>query len=115
MAIQIDCTQERMTVWIRGEVDHHAAAAMRSRIDRVTASSRPPLLRLDFREVTFMDSSGIGLIMGRYRAVQSYGGALELSGVSDRLRRLMSMAGLDRLAIRWVEAEQATPTPATRR
>ena len=120
MVIRIDSTPARMTAWIPGEVDHHAAAVIRDQVDQAVNTARPPVLRLDFSGVTFMDSSGIGLIMGRYRLVQGYGGTLEIAGASERLRRLMGMAGLDRLPVRWVtpsDAEEKPPAaaPARRR
>ena len=61
--------------------------------------NRPQRLRLDFSDVSFMDSSGIGLIMGRYRLMQLEGGSLSVTGASERLRKVMRMAGLDKLGI----------------
>lgn len=54
---------------------------------------------LDFSGVTFMDSSGIGLVMGRYRMMKTMDGELLVTGASPRVKRLMQMGGLDKLPI----------------
>ena len=68
-------------------------------MDLAVERNRPQRLRLDFSDVSFMDSSGIGLIMGRYRLMQLEGGSLSVTGASERLRKVMRMAGLDKLGI----------------
>ena len=61
--------------------------------------SQPRLLRLNFSGVSFMDSSGIGLIMGRYRMMKLYGGDLRVINVPSGLRRIMEMSGLGSLNV----------------
>ena len=68
-------------------------------IDSITERCNAKKLRLDFEGVPFMDSSGIGLIMGRYRMMQMLGGQLHISGASERLWSIMRLAGLERLPI----------------
>ena len=70
MAVKITSTPLRVTVAISGEIDHHNAAAMRYEADDAIRASLAPNVRLDFGDVTFMDSSGIGFVLGRYRVVQ---------------------------------------------
>ena len=60
---------------------------------------KPSLLRLDFSGVKFMDSSGIGLIMGRYRLMSLYGGIVRVVNVPDELERMMKLSGLSALDI----------------
>ena len=93
MALHMENTAGALTVRLSGELDHHSARRMREEIDAVIERTKPARLRLDFGGVGFMDSSGIGLIMGRFRLMQLYGGTLEVIGASERLR----LAGLDRL------------------
>ena len=59
---------------------------------------QPLQLFVDFSEVGFMDSSGIGLIMGRFKAMQAVGGRLVIQNPSQHIRKVMRLAGLDRLA-----------------
>lgn len=97
MAIKITSNPVRLTVELSGEIDHHNAAALRLEADDAIQSSLAPNVRLDFGEVTFMDSSGIGFVLGRYRIVQSYGGNVEVVNLSGRLYSMMQLAGLEKL------------------
>lgn len=76
MALRMENSSGGLTVWLTGELDHHSARMMREQIDAAVERTRPSVLRLDFSGVGFMDSSGIGLIMGRYRLMQLYNGKL---------------------------------------
>ena len=76
----------------------HSAAQMREKIDESVIQSGAKTLVLDFSLVTFMDSSGIGLVMGRFRLMQENGGELVLQNLPAPLRKVMKLAGLDKLA-----------------
>lgn len=67
MVIRMDASPSGVTIWLSGELDHHAARSLREQIDGAVDRTGAKRLRLDFEGVTFMDSSGIGLVMGRYR------------------------------------------------
>lgn len=84
---------------LSGDIDHHSAKLMREQIDEEVRTWRPKELVLDFREVTFMDSSGIGLVMGRFKLMQSLDGELKATGMSSSIKRVMRLAGLDKLAV----------------
>lgn len=99
MGVDIENTHEVMTARLSGEIDHHTARSIRERIDAEVEKTKPKKLIIDFEQVGFTDSSGIGLIMGRYKLMQIYKGSLEIRGMSERVRRVVSMAGLDRLNI----------------
>ena len=95
----ISCQEQILNVKISGEIDQAGAAVIREQIDRAAESCLPQTLMLDFSGVHFMDSSGIGLVMGRFRLMQTMGGELLVTGASPRIRRLMQMGGLDKLPI----------------
>lgn len=97
MSVRISSARQRLTIALGGELDHHSAAAMRAEADAAITAKLAPLVRLDFGGVTFMDSAGIGLVLGRYRLVNSYGGKVEVTGLDGRLYKMMRMAGLDRM------------------
>ena len=97
MSIRIETTPMRVTVYLSGEIDHHNAAVLRYETDDAIRVSMPPSVRLDFEKVTFMDSSGIGFVLGRYKLTESYGGALEVVNLSSRLFAMMKLAGLEKL------------------
>lgn len=91
--------EDTLYVTLSGDIDHHIARELRLTIDEEVTRLCPQVLCLDFREVTFMDSSGIGLVMGRYKLMQSMGGSLQVTNMSSHIRRVMILAGLDKLAI----------------
>jgi stage II sporulation protein AA (anti-sigma F factor antagonist) len=90
--------RRRLTAILRGEIDHHSASVLRDQIDEAIIRLRPPRLRLDFAQVTFMDSSAVGLVMGRYRAIAACQGELEVINLSPFALRMMKLAGLQALA-----------------
>lgn len=96
--MKINSTGEVLTVYLQGEIDHHSAKSMREEIDSAVNFNMPSLLILDFSEVTFMDSSGIGLVMGRFKNLQKSGAKLNLSNLSGNIYKIMKLAGIDRLA-----------------
>lgn len=89
---------EVLTVYLSGEIDHHSAKGMREEIDKAIEYGMPSLLILDFSDVTFMDSSGIGLVMGRYRLLQKTGSTLNLVNLPENIYKIMKLAGIERLA-----------------
>ncbi len=97
MAVKISSTPVRVTISLSGEIDHHNAAALRYEADEAIQTFLAPNVRLDFGEVTFMDSSGIGFVLGRYRVAESYGGNVEVVNLSQRLYSIMKLAGLEKL------------------
>lgn len=98
MSLRLESSDEALTAFLDGEIDHHAAKSLRDEIDESAERLKPSVLTLDFKNVTFMDSSGIGLVMGRYRIMQTIGGRLVVRNASTQIRRVMRLAGLDRLA-----------------
>lgn len=98
MNVQINVTDEQITVCLTGELDHHSAKQVREEIDRALEPNRPNSLVLDFKNVGFMDSSGIGLVMGRYKLMQSFGGSVRVANTPGHIKKVMKLAGLDKLA-----------------
>ncbi len=98
MSVRIDATGEVVTAFLEGELDHHTAKEMREAIDGAVEFNMPTLLVIDFSGVTFMDSSGIGLVMGRYRNLQKTGAELHIAGASPQIYKMMQLAGIERLA-----------------
>ncbi len=82
---------------VEGELDHHGARPVREEIDRVIGKYRPAAVVLDLKNVTFMDSAGIGLILGRYAKVTGYGGTLILHSPTGEIMKMLRLAGMDRL------------------
>lgn len=98
MSVKIDFDGETLYCRLSGEIDHHTALPIRLETDDRIENSRPRHTVLDFSEVTFMDSSGIGLVMGRYKLISEFGGDLEVTGLSNNAYKVMHLAGIDRIA-----------------
>lgn len=99
MPVKVEQNEGSIICRLSGEIDHHTSKQMREEIDRYAKSFRPALLVLDFRKVEFMDSSGIGLVLGRYRLMQELEGALKLINMPAHLRKVMHVAGIENLDI----------------
>ena len=99
MPVRIEEGDCAVTAYLEGEIDHHSAREIREAIDASLELHNVSLLTLDFGDVTFMDSSGIGLVMGRYRQMKFYGGDLRVINTSPHIYKVMKIAGLDRLAV----------------
>lgn len=97
--VETKFSDDVLTAKLYGEIDHHKAPLIRQKIDGQTESLRPKELHLDFSGVSFMDSSGIGLIMGRYRQVSLVGGKLKVINVPKNLQKIISLSGIDSLGV----------------
>lgn len=99
MELHMETGGDKLSVRLSGELDHHAAGDMRERIDMEADRGSYRVLVLDFSGVSFMDSSGIGLIMGRYKRMHQLGGTLLVTGAAPRIEQMMRLAGLEKLGI----------------
>lgn len=98
MSVQINVTGEVVTAYLSGELDHHTAKEMREIIDNAVELNMPTLLVLDFKDVSFMDSSGIGLVMGRYRNLIKTGAQLHIMGAPPQIYKMLKLGGIEKLA-----------------
>lgn len=80
-----------------GEIDHHATKGLREKIDNVICSEHPKKIVFDFSRTAFMDSSGLGLILGRYRKAKEMGVELEIVNPGSKIYRILEMAGIDKM------------------
>ena len=90
-----------------GEVDHHSARALREKLDTELFLHRPRLFLLSLEHVSFMDSSGLGLILGRLNVARELACEMRLVKVNDRIRTILSLAGAARLAGLVIEEDKA--------
>ncbi|MCI6502869.1 MAG: anti-sigma factor antagonist [Clostridia bacterium] len=96
-----------LAIQIRGEIDHHSAAGLRAGMDAEIFKHRPSKLILDLSEVEFMDSSGLGLILGRYAVLKDIGGELVLLNPGKGVLKILKLAGAERiLKIEYLDLEK---------
>lgn len=98
MSVEIKTDGEVVTAFLSGEIDHHSAREMRNEIDTAIELNMPAVLILDFKKIGFMDSSGIGLVMGRYRNLLKTGARLEITNAPPHIYKVMKLAGIEKLA-----------------
>ena len=108
----LQCTQQgdALTVHLCGEIDHCAAEGLRNEIEMQIVRQNAKRLILDFTQVTFMDSSGLGLIMGRYGILRELGGSMCVRDPSPEIRGILTLAGTER-RVR-IEYTKRTPPAA---
>ncbi|MBO5295341.1 MAG: anti-sigma factor antagonist [Clostridia bacterium] len=88
---------DTLIIRVGGEIDHHNAVTVRTGIDDRLAAERPQRVMLELSAVDFMDSSGLGLIMGRYALVKQYGGTLAVLDPSPAVLKIIKLAGMERM------------------
>ena len=107
MYVQVILSQGELTAMLLGDIDHHTAREMRKEIDALIEKHHPTLLRLDYSAVQFMDSSGLGLIMGRYRLMRLIGGTVLVCNVPPHLKRLIDLSGIGSLGVLEYKGKEA--------
>ena len=96
MDIKITYIDTTMIVAVNGEIDHHTAATIKEKIEDEYTSKNAVDLLFDFANVNFMDSSGIGMIMGRYKNLVP-GGAVKIFNVSEHISKIFALSGLTKI------------------
>lgn len=87
----------RLVVALEGELDHFCAQSVRRDLDSQIADPSIRQLILDFSTLTFMDSSGIGVILGRYRILRERGGSVAVIHMNAHVNRIFHLSGMDRV------------------
>lgn len=99
MSVKFLMNEGILTASIYGDIDHHNARVLRESIDKEVENNNPEILKIDFKNLEFMDSSGIGLIMGRYKLMNSLGGKLNVINVPSYMLRVIKISGLEQLGV----------------
>ncbi|SFU98604.1 anti-sigma F factor antagonist [Alicyclobacillus macrosporangiidus] len=94
MSIETNVKDGILVVRLRGDLDHHAVESIRDQIEAALEETHYRGLVLSFRGIEFMDSSGLGLILGRYRTLSQRGGRMAICEITAPLRRIFEMSGL---------------------
>lgn len=96
-----------LVINIIGELDHHSAEYIRQKIDNEMIKSRNKNIILDFTKLSFMDSSGIGVIMGRYKNIHRLNGKMLIVNKSLQIDKLLEMSGLKKIVPIYNDTEAA--------
>lgn len=95
--VVIQTQNDTMICMIGGDIDHHTARTIRMQIDEDLRRTRPHQLVLDLYRVTFMDSSGLGLILGRFSKASEIGAECVLRNPNEHVTKILDVAGIGRL------------------
>lgn len=97
--MSVTCAEEgrALCAQIKGEVDHHAARTLMAELARRVDAALPGSLELDLGGVTFMDSSGIALVLRTWRRMSELGGRMTLTHVPPQAAKVLRAAGVDKL------------------
>ena len=90
MNLEFQVKIDKLLVNMRGELDHHSAEEVRNRIDDRLDRDGLNKLIMDFSGVSFMDSSGIGVVIGRYKKLDLKNGSMCIVGANDLVKRVVS-------------------------
>jgi len=97
MEIKSNKSGDKTIAYIFGEIDHHNAKTARERLDVIIEEEQPVTFGLDLSGVSFCDSSGLGLVMGRMRKCLSVGSTLIIIDPSPAAHRILEIAGMDKI------------------
>jgi len=90
----VTLSHDTIKVYLKGEIDHHASLIIREDIDKYIDNRKIKNILFDFKDVSFMDSSGIGMIIGRYKKLHNIGGKIGVINISPKIKRIFEMSGL---------------------
>lgn len=90
-------TGTTLTITLPVEVDHHSSEQIRKETDRLVQKRNIRCILFDFSNTVFMDSSGIGMIIGRYKMMHFMGGTVAAIHVGERMHRILMMSGIYKL------------------
>ena len=89
--------KDAIVVKITEELDHHSCSNIRNKIDREIDFRAPKKLIFDFGDVSFMDSSGIGIVIGRYKNMKNIGGEAIIANTRPTVKRIFEMSGMNKI------------------
>ncbi|MBU8907868.1 anti-sigma F factor antagonist [Desertibacillus haloalkaliphilus] len=107
MSLQVDLERKGSVLCVRlsGELDHHTAETLRTQVDEEIVKYQMKHIILNLEQLSFMDSSGLGVILGRYKQVKNNDGEMVVCAISPAVKRLFEMSGLFKI-VRLEESEQ---------
>jgi len=97
MDIKYNEMDKLLTCQITEEIDHHTTEKIRRILDDEIERYMPRKIIFNFDKVSFMDSAGIGMILGRYKIMKMLGGTVELINVNSNIKKIFEMSGMDKI------------------
>ncbi|MBB6216031.1 stage II sporulation protein AA (anti-sigma F factor antagonist) [Anaerosolibacter carboniphilus] len=107
MRLSFENINKNLVIKLDGELDHHTAEEIRDEIDREIDHYSVKNIIFDLSGMNFMDSSGIGVVIGRYKKVSKMGGEVAVININSRVERIFKMSGLFNIVKRFENKNQA--------
>ncbi|HAR86963.1 anti-sigma F factor antagonist [Clostridium sp. UBA5119] len=107
MLLRFEPLDDKIVVTLQGELDHHSAEEVRTRIDDILDKDGYKTLIFNFSGVNFMDSSGIGAVIGRYKKMSLRGGKVCLTNVTPTVKRIFELSGMFKIISMYENVEEA--------
>lgn len=97
MELNFKRKNKTIIILISGEIDHHTSGELRRQTESALTELGGRNIIFGFREVTFMDSSGIGMMIGRYKQLQAFGGRIAIACANEKITEIIRLSGLTQL------------------
>ncbi|MDF2821631.1 MAG: spoIIAA [Clostridiales bacterium] len=107
MTLEFEQLDRNLVVKLKGELDHHSAEIVREKIDRSIDRGGIKNLIFDCSKMDFMDSSGLGVMMGRFKKLKSMGGQVVISGINPNIDRVFKLSGIYKIISKYENLEKA--------
>ncbi|MEW8956913.1 anti-sigma F factor antagonist [Clostridium sp.] len=107
MYIKFDKIKDKLVVTLLGELDHHSSEEVRNKIDNNLDNEDIKKLILNFSGVTFMDSSGIGVVIGRYKKLHPKNGVVCVAEVNNRVKKVFELSGMYKIIAGFETVDEA--------
>ena len=113
--MKLGITNNTLVVKFIGDVDNLVCDTYKNKLETIINENKYKKVIMDFSNVTFIDSSGLGLILGRYNQLKKHNGTLYMTGVSKQAEKIFNIAGIWTIMDRYENLEQALKTVGTRK
>ncbi|GAB6087737.1 anti-sigma F factor antagonist [Alkaliphilus crotonatoxidans] len=107
MLLNYEIIDNKLIVKLDGELDHHVSEEIRNDLDEAIEQKRIKNLIFDLSNLRFMDSSGIGVIMGRYKNISKLGGKVAIIKVSEKVDKIFTLSGLYKIVEKYDNLNEA--------
>lgn len=107
MELEYQMEKNTLIVKLNGELDHHVAKSIRTDLDEAIIRKRAKNLIFDLKALTFMDSSGIGVIIGRYKHISKLGGRVSVINAEGKIDKIFTLSGLYNIVGKYKNKKEA--------
>ena len=103
----VEIQEDILVIHVSQELDHHIANSIRETADACIVQNKIRNIIFDFTGTVFMDSSGIGVIMGRYKLIRDYGGKIVVLHAGRNIQKILLYSGLNKITKQFEKTEEA--------